>query len=148
MSLQISPGRCTYFDEPVHVKVTGLRPEESVILRSKLTDCKGVSFEASAIYCSDKNGNIDLGRCPSLGGSYSGTDAMGLLTSMRPLVPHRRLKTDVSTPLTVDIELECNGVGLAKETIQRRFVADDVQKVSLEGGNIRGSLFLPPGKSL
>lgn len=148
VTLHLSPGQCTYFDEPINIEVIGLLPECSVVLRSKLIDCKGVLFEASGFYCSDKNGNIDLDRCPSLGGSYSGTDAMGLLTWMRPLVPHKKLmKKDVSTPLTVEIEVECNGLVLAKETIQRRFLSDDLQKVPLEGGSIRGSLFLPPGKS-
>ena len=149
VALQLSPGPCRYFDEPVDVKVTGLPPEQYVEVRSKLIDSRNVSFKALATFCSDKNGHIDLARCPSLGGSYSGIEAMGLFTSMRPLVPHSRLtKRDVSTPLSVDIEVTCNGLVVAKDTVQRRFLGDGVQKVPLEGGSIRGSLFLPPGESL
>ncbi|KAG5277247.1 hypothetical protein AALO_G00115360 [Alosa alosa] len=146
VSLQLSPWPCSYFDEPVQMEVTGLPPEQSVELRSKLTDSKGVSFEAFATFCSDKNGHIDLGRCPSMGGSYSGIDSMGLFSLMRPLVPHSRLtKRDVSAPLSVDIEVICDGQVVAQETLERRFMADGVQNFPLEGGNIRGSLFVPPG---
>ncbi|XP_062407389.1 acyl-coenzyme A thioesterase 1-like [Sardina pilchardus] len=146
VSLQLSPWTCSYFDEPVHMEVDGLPPEQSVEMRSKLTDSKGVSFQASATFYSDKNGHIDVDKCPSMGGSYIGIEPMGLFSSMQPLVPHSRLiKRDVSAPLSVDIEVVCDGQIVAQETLERRCMADDVQRFPLEDGNIRGSLFVPPG---
>ncbi|KAL2082763.1 hypothetical protein ACEWY4_022581 [Coilia grayii] len=146
VALQLSPALSSYFDEPIRVKVIGLRQEQSVVLRSRLTDSRGITFEASATYCSDKNGRIYLDRYPSLGGSYCGIEPMGLFSSLRPLVPHSKLtSSDMTTPLTVDIEVISDGQVLAEETVERRFMANGVQRVSLEGGSIRGSLFLPPG---
>lgn len=148
VAVQLSPGPCSYFDEPVHMKVTGLPPEQSVELRSRLTDSKGVSFEASSIYCSSKKGHIDLGMCPSLGGSFLGIESMGLFSSMKPRLPHSRLThRDASMSLSVDIEVMCHGQVLVQQTLERRFMADGVQKFPLEGGKIRGSLFVPPGQS-
>lgn len=148
VSLQLSPGPCSFFDEPVHLKVTGLPPKQFVELRSKLTDGKGVSFQASATYCSNKKGQIDLDTCPSLGGSWLGIETMGLFSSMKPQVPHSRLTLrDMSMPLSVDIEVTCHGQVLVQQILERRFMADGVQKFPLEGGKIRGSLFVPPGQS-
>lgn len=148
VALQLSP-TVSYFDDLVRVKVTGLPEEQPVVLRSRLTDSRGVVFEASATYRSDKNGLIDVDKSPSLGGSYSGIEPMGLFSSMLPLVPHSKLlRRDVTTPLSVDIAVIRDGHMLAQETLQRRFMAEGVQRVPLEGGSIRGSLFLPPGESL
>ena len=147
--LQILPGLRSYFDQPVHVKVSGLSPDQTVELRSKLIDDKGITFQASAIFCSDKNGEIDLDTCPSMGGSYSGTQAMGLFVFMRPVVPHHKIiKRDASTSLCVDIDLISNGQVLAQKKLERCFMADGVLKVPVENEGIRGTLFLPPGQSL
>ncbi|XP_031438087.1 acyl-coenzyme A thioesterase 2, mitochondrial-like [Clupea harengus] len=144
--LQILPGLRSYFDQPVHVKVSGLSPDQTVELRSKLIDDKGITFQASAIFCSDKNGEIDLDTCPSMGGSYSGTQAMGLFVFMRPVVPHHKIiKRDASTSLCVDIDLISNGQVLAQKKLERCFMADGVLKVPVENEGIRGTLFLPPG---
>lgn len=148
VTLQLSPGgQNSFFDEAIHVKVNGLGPDRSVEVRCKLADSRGVSFEGKGTYCADKCGLIDLNRCPSLGGTYSGVQPMGLFSSLRPLVPHSRFTIrDVSKPLSIDIEVLSDGQVLAHQTVYRRFMAAGVQRVPLEGGNIRGSLFLPPGQ--
>lgn len=150
MSLHVVPDIQSFFDQPVHLTVTGLTSKQTVDLRSKLTDDKGITFQASATYCSDINGEIDLDKHPSVGGSYTGTQAMGLFTSMRSVVPHHKLfKKDASTPILVYIEVMGNGQVLAKQTLERRFMAEGVQRFPLE--NLDGivcTLFLPPGESL
>lgn len=150
VSLHIVPGVRSFFDQPIRLKVTGLTAKRTVELRSQLTDDKGITFQASAIYCSDLNGEIDLDKHPSMGGSYSGTQAMGLFTSMRSVVPHHKLfKKDASTPILVYIELIGNGQVLAKQTLERCFMAEGVQKLPLENHDgIVCTLFIPPGKSL
>lgn len=150
MSLHVLPGVRSLFDQPVHLTVTGLTARQTVELHSNLTDDKGFTFQASATYCSDINGEIDLAKQPSMGGSYSGTQAMGLFTSMRSVVPHHKLfKKDASTPILVYIELMDNGQVLAKQTLERCFMVEGVRKVPLE--NLDGivcTLFLPQGQSL
>ncbi|XP_076601214.1 acyl-coenzyme A thioesterase 1-like [Chaetodon auriga] len=93
--------RCLY-DEPVQVKVAGLRPRQVVTMRARSTDEKGVVFSSSATYRADESGEIDLDRDPSLGGSYVGVEPMGLLWWMRPETPHRYfIKDKALQPLKV-----------------------------------------------
>ncbi|XP_062407400.1 acyl-coenzyme A thioesterase 1 [Sardina pilchardus] len=144
--LNVLPGLRSSFDQPVHFKVTGLIPKQTVELHSKLTDDKGITFQARAIYSADIHGEIDLETCPSIGGSFTGTQAMGLFTSMKSDVLHHKLsKRDASTPVFVDVELISNGQVLGKETLERRFMADGVRKVPLENDKIACTIFLPPG---
>uniref|UniRef100_A0A8C7NH46 Acyl-CoA thioester hydrolase/bile acid-CoA amino acid N-acetyltransferase domain-containing protein n=1 Tax=Oncorhynchus mykiss TaxID=8022 RepID=A0A8C7NH46_ONCMY len=81
--------RC-FFDEPVHVQVDGLSPHQKVKLRSILWDDKGVIFRASSVYKADATGQVDLCRSPSLGGSYTGVEPMGLFWAMAPETPHNK----------------------------------------------------------
>uniref|UniRef100_A0A4W5NYD6 Acyl-CoA thioesterase 21 n=1 Tax=Hucho hucho TaxID=62062 RepID=A0A4W5NYD6_9TELE len=126
--------RC-FFDEPVHVKVDGLSPHQKVELRSKLRDDKGVIFRASALVAADASGQVDLCRSPSLGGSYTGVESMGLFWAMVAETPHSKLLKKMFWLL-------------ATETNERRFMTEGVRRISLgmKEGRIRGVLFLPPGQ--
>ncbi|XP_077955050.1 acyl-coenzyme A thioesterase 1-like [Gasterosteus aculeatus] len=70
--LSLLPRARCMFDEPVQVKVAGLRSGQMVTLRARSTDEKGVLFSSSATFRADGSGQIDLERDPSLGGTYTG----------------------------------------------------------------------------
>lgn len=145
--VKLFPSPRCFFDESVQVKVEGLAPHQRVQLRSKLTDDKGVIFKASALYTADATGQVDVCRSPSLGGSYTGVEPMGLFWSMAPETPHSKLlKKNVLSPMLVDIDAlsEDTDEVLATETNERRFMAA-VRRIPLEEKRIRGVLFLPPG---
>ncbi|XP_054452223.1 acyl-coenzyme A thioesterase 5-like isoform X2 [Anoplopoma fimbria] len=149
--LSLLPRATCMFDEPVQVKVAGLRSRQVVTLRARSTDEKGVAFSSSATYRADGSGEIDLERDSSLRGSYTGVEPMGLLWSMRPDALHKRfLRTKSLNPHVVkfsvheDVEEE-EGRMLAEATNERLLIADGVMRRPIKEGNIRGVLFTPPG---
>ncbi|XP_049913571.1 acyl-coenzyme A thioesterase 1 [Epinephelus moara] len=147
--LKILPSVRCLFDKMVQVKVEGLAPYKQVQLRSKLVDDRGVIFKASALYKADETGQVDVCRAPSLGGSYTGVEPMGLFWSMAPETPHSKfLKKNVVSPTLVDIEALCGETGevLGSETNERGYMTEGMRRIPVQEGRIRGVLFVPPGK--
>uniref|UniRef100_A0A8C9XHZ2 Acyl-CoA thioesterase 22 n=1 Tax=Sander lucioperca TaxID=283035 RepID=A0A8C9XHZ2_SANLU len=140
--------RCL-FDKMVQVKVEGLAPHKQVQLRSKLVDDRGVIFKASALYKADETGQVDVYRAPSLGGSYTGVEPMGLFWALAPETPHSKLlKKNVLSPTLVEIEALSGETGevLASETNERQYMTEGMKRIPVQEGRIRGVLFVPPGK--
>uniref|UniRef100_UPI003AABBB10 acyl-coenzyme A thioesterase 1-like n=1 Tax=Centroberyx gerrardi TaxID=166262 RepID=UPI003AABBB10 len=147
--IKLLPSFRCFFDKPVQVKVEGLAPHQPVELRSKLVDDRGVIFKASALYTADKSGQVDVCRSPSLGGSYTGVEPMGLFWAMAPETPHSKLlKKNVLSPTLVEISALCGDTGevLASETNERGYMTEGMKRIPLQEDRIRGVLFLPPGK--
>ncbi|XP_029309561.1 acyl-coenzyme A thioesterase 1-like [Cottoperca gobio] len=149
--LRLLPRARCMFDEPVQVKVDGLRSGHVVTMRARSTDEKGVVFSSSASYKADESGEIDLERDPSLSGSYIGVEPMGLLWSMRPDTLHKRfIKTNSINPhvvkFSVQDEEEGKGRMLAEATNERLLLGEGVNRRPVKEGNIRGVLFTPPGE--
>ncbi|XP_059211643.1 acyl-coenzyme A thioesterase 1 [Centropristis striata] len=147
--MKILPSVRCLFDKMVQVKVDGLAPHKQVQLRSKLVDDRGMIFKASAVFKADESGQVDVCRAPSLGGSYTGVEPMGLFWSLAPETPHSKLlKKNVLTPTLVEIEALCGETGkvLASETNERGFMTEGMKRIPVEEGRIRGVLFVPPGK--
>uniref|UniRef100_A0A669DD61 Acyl-CoA thioester hydrolase/bile acid-CoA amino acid N-acetyltransferase domain-containing protein n=1 Tax=Oreochromis niloticus TaxID=8128 RepID=A0A669DD61_ORENI len=134
VSLLLPRARCL-FDEPIKVKVEGLRSRQVVTMRARLTDEKGVVFSSSATYRADGSGEVDLNRDPSLGGTYVGVEPMGLLWSMRPDTMHKRFQKTKS--------LEPQLVKFSVYEEEGRILW-----VPVKEGNISGVLFTPPGEGL
>lgn len=149
--LRLLPSARCLFDEPIQVKVAGLRSRQVVSLRASSTDDKGTAFSSAATYRANGNGEIDLKRDPSLSGSYVGVEPMGLLWSMTPDSLHKRLqKINALNPSMVKFSVhEEAGEGriLAEATNERILMGDGVIRVPVKEGNIRGVLFTPPGLS-
>ncbi|XP_019203032.2 LOW QUALITY PROTEIN: acyl-coenzyme A thioesterase 1 [Oreochromis niloticus] len=126
--LKLLPRARCLFDEPIKVKVEGLRSRQVVTMRARLTDEKGVVFSSSATYRADGSGEVDLNRDPSLGGTYVGVEPMGLLWSMRPDTMHKRFqKTKSLEPQLVKFSVyEEEGRILAEETNERLLIGDGV----------------------
>lgn len=146
--LRILPSVRCLFDKLVQVKVEGLAPHKEVTLRSKLVDDRGVIFKASALYKADETGQVDVCRAPSLGGSYTGVEPMGLFWAMAPETLHSKfLKKNVLGPIGVEIEALSGETGevLASETNERGFMTEGMKRVPVKEGRIRGVLFVPPG---
>ncbi|KAL3055618.1 hypothetical protein OYC64_018315 [Pagothenia borchgrevinki] len=143
--LLLPRARCM-FDEPLQVKVAGLRSRQVVTLRARATDEKGVMFSSMATYEADGSGEVDLQRDPSLSGTYTGVQPMGLLWSMRPDTLHKRfIKTCSLKPHVVRFSVhEEKGGMLAEATNERLLVGDGVIRRPVKDGNIRGVLFTPP----
>ncbi|XP_074545131.1 acyl-coenzyme A thioesterase 1-like [Halichoeres trimaculatus] len=147
--LRLLPKARCLFDDPVQVKVAGLRSKQMVTMRARTTDEKGEMFSSSATYRADGNGEIDLDKDPSLSGTYVGVEPMGLLWSMKPHNLHKRFqKTNALIPHVVKISVHEEGEEgetLAEVINERLMMADEVIRQPVKEGNIRGVLFTPPG---
>ncbi|XP_061890730.1 acyl-coenzyme A thioesterase 1-like [Entelurus aequoreus] len=147
--LKILPSVRCLFDKVVQVKVEGLAPHKAVQLRSRLVDDKGVVFKASALYKADESGLVDVSSDPSLGGSYTGVEPMGLLWAMAPETPHKKVvKKNVLSPTLIEIAAHNGDTGelLACETNERGYMAEGMKRIPVQEGRVRGVLFIPPGK--
>ncbi|XP_073672673.1 acyl-coenzyme A thioesterase 1 [Garra rufa] len=148
VSIGLLPSYKCSFEDPVKVTVRGLNPQQRVDLRSKLTDETGRVFQALATYQADDSGQVDLNRDPSLGGSFTGVEPMGLFWALKAdIVDCKFTHTDVTRPALVDIEVvsEDHKV-IAKVTNERHILTDGVRRTPVTEGRIRGTLFMPPGK--
>uniref|UniRef100_A0A8C5D9K0 Acyl-coenzyme A thioesterase 2, mitochondrial-like n=2 Tax=Gouania willdenowi TaxID=441366 RepID=A0A8C5D9K0_GOUWI len=147
--LRLLPSARCLFDEPVQVTVTGLRSRQLVSIRARSIDQKNITFCSSATYKADERGEIDLGRDPSLSGSYVGVEPMGLLWSMTADAVHKKfLKTHSSIPQVVKFSVHEEGKGsrmLAETTNERLLIGDGVTRVPVRYKHIRGALFVPLG---
>ncbi|TMS10111.1 Acyl-coenzyme A thioesterase 1 [Larimichthys crocea] len=149
--LRLLPSARCLFDEPIQVKVAGLKSKQVVTMRARSTDEKGVVYSSSATYRADGNGEVDLERDPSLSGSYVGVEPMGLLWSMKAEALHKRfLKMSSLNPhvvkFSVHEEEEGEGRMLAEATNERFLIGDGVSRLPVKEGNVRGVLFTPPGE--
>ncbi|XP_036590763.1 acyl-coenzyme A thioesterase 6-like isoform X1 [Trichosurus vulpecula] len=151
VTVNLTPGPRSLWDEPVAITVHGLAPAQRVTLRASLRDEKGEFFRASARYEADAVGRLDLARAPALGGSYSGVEAMGLFRTLQPETPFERLvKKDVQNPFLVDLEVyEGHNPQptklLAQVVHERSFLGPGVKRIRVREGSVRATLFLPPG---
>ncbi|XP_026169814.1 acyl-coenzyme A thioesterase 3-like [Mastacembelus armatus] len=148
--LRLLPSARCLFDQPVQVKVEGLRSRQVVTMRARSTDEKGVVFSSSATYRADGSGKIDLLRDPSLSGSYVGVEPMGLLWSMKADALHKRFQKPCAlNPHVVKFsvhEEDREDRMLAEVTNERLLIGNGVSRVPVKGRNFQGVLFTPPGQ--
>ncbi|XP_056096081.1 acyl-coenzyme A thioesterase 5 [Rhinichthys klamathensis goyatoka] len=147
VSIRLLPSNKCSFEDPVHVTVSGLNPQQRVVLRSKITDAKGLVFKASATYQADNSGEVDLNRDSSLGGSFTGVEPMGLFWALKAdVVSCKFALTDVTRTQLVDLECVSDDKVIAEVTNERHCMADGLRRIPVTEGRIRGTLFMPPGK--
>jgi dienelactone hydrolase len=81
-SISVSPP-AALMDEPVTVSLRGLPADARTTVTAKAVDSEGTTWSSSAQFQASSAGQVSLGQ-PSLGGSYSGINPMGLFTLMAP----------------------------------------------------------------
>uniref|UniRef100_A0ACB8G284 Uncharacterized protein n=1 Tax=Sphaerodactylus townsendi TaxID=933632 RepID=A0ACB8G284_9SAUR len=154
VQLMVTP-EISLADSPVWIRAVGLTPSQPVTLHSSLIDEKNVKFEARAFYWANEAGEIDVKKASAVGGDYTGVCPMGLFWSLKPeKMFHRLIKRDViGSPFHVQINLFGSFVMMPSEkdtplatcTIERWFVTPGVEQIKIKDGQVRGSLFMPPG---
>lgn len=80
--LVAGPARALY-DTPVTFRVSGLSAGDMVLLRAETRDADGVDWSSSAQFAASSSGSVTDGQ-PSLGGSYTGVNPMGLFETLAP----------------------------------------------------------------
>ena len=144
-------------DEKVRIIASGLRPQQNITLQTRIIGYKGEVFESHAHFIADKDGEVDVCRESSLGGSYSGVSPMGLLWSMKPAPGQRKgirlMKSDVTKPYNIVLNCfddhvtpnESSLKPLSSVTFQKWYMAEGVKRIPVREGRIRGALFIPAG---
>ncbi|XP_013404608.1 acyl-coenzyme A thioesterase 4 isoform X2 [Lingula anatina] len=155
--IHVVPGR-VMMDKKVELQIKGLKSGAAVTVKSFLEE-KGMKFGAYAHFIANSKGEVNTATLPSLGGSYKGTNAMGLYWSMIPEPGQRDglrlMKKDVTTPYNVHISLLSGHIDpyspnsgkvkvpVAETNIERLYMADNVERIPVREGALRGALFVP-----
>jgi dienelactone hydrolase len=144
-SISVSP-QTALEDQPVAVTVQGLPAGARTTLTAKANDRDGITWSATAQFKATSAGEVSLGQ-PSLGGSYTGVNPMGLFTLMAPppdSAPDWFLYPE--TGYDVDLEATVEGRVAARATVRRQSpVAVGVveKKLRPARGGLYGNLYLP-----
>ena len=147
--------KSSIIDKITKIHVARLKPLQKITLVSTIGD-QGEVFESQAHFIADKDGEVDVCRDSSLGGSYSGVSPMGLLWSMKPAPGQRKgirlMKLDVTKPYNVEVSFddhispnETPSQPLSSGTFQKWYMAKGVKRSPVREGRFRGTLFIPPG---
>ena len=80
-------------DKITKINVFRLKPLQKITLAARVVEDSGQVFDSHAHFVATKHGHVDVCREPSVGGSYRGVSAMGLLWSMKPS-PEKRHSND------------------------------------------------------
>ncbi|XP_028286774.1 acyl-coenzyme A thioesterase 4-like isoform X2 [Parambassis ranga] len=117
----------------------------------------GHGWEAFGHYTADATGTVNVSEDPSLGGTYSGAEPMGLLWSLRPVPgskPGLRMrKKNVQTPMEITVSVyqghQTEGfvdqVPLTGVVVERWYMAPGVQRIPISEDGLTATLFLPSG---
>nr|XP_020449152.1 acyl-coenzyme A thioesterase 5-like isoform X2 [Monopterus albus]XP_020449153.1 acyl-coenzyme A thioesterase 5-like isoform X2 [Monopterus albus] len=154
--LSVQPSR-GLVDEKFVVLVEGALPGVQLTVRAAHQSEDGHSWEAFAHYNANATGAVNVAKDPSLGGTYSGVEPMGLLWSLRPVpgsIPGLRMrKMNIQTPMVVTISVYqgqltegfVDEVPLASVVVERWYMAPGVRRIPITEGGLTATLFLPPG---
>ena len=135
-------------DQPVTIRVEGLKPGEPVTLRASMQDYRHRTWSAEATFLADGDGVVEVTRDAPNYGSYSGVHTMGLIWSMLPeniknpqQVMYDPSLEDANYPLSVEA-LAGNRV-LAQATLTRYLRTPGVTKTLVTAGGLTGVLYTP-----
>uniref|UniRef100_A0A8C1PA88 Acyl-CoA thioesterase 19 n=1 Tax=Cyprinus carpio TaxID=7962 RepID=A0A8C1PA88_CYPCA len=154
--LNVHPSNCLV-DEKTEVEVKHLAADYKITLHALIRSEDGDDWESFGRYTSDSSGTVKVSRDKSLGGTFEGVEGMGLLWSMRPVPeskPGRRFrKNNVQTPVKVTFSVYeghlargfKHHIPLTSATAERWYLAPEVQRVEVTEGEMKGTLFIPPG---
>jgi dienelactone hydrolase len=132
----------------VTIQVSGVRPGSRVTLVATAKDASGNLWRSSAAFAVDKQGEVDVSRAPSLAGTYTGRDGMGLFWSMHEVgsqVPVDEQYMGLPKVLQVMIGAAVQGRTVASTTLRRQVVPPDVhlQQESVAKQGFAGCFWSP-----
>uniref|UniRef100_A0A3Q3EBK6 Acyl-CoA thioesterase 19 n=1 Tax=Labrus bergylta TaxID=56723 RepID=A0A3Q3EBK6_9LABR len=156
VKLSVQPSR-GLVDEKFSILVQNTPPGFQVTVHALHHSEDGHDWEAFAHYTANNTGTVNVSEDPSLGGTYSGVEQMGLLWSLRPVPGNkpwlRMRKMNVQTPMEVTISVyqghQTEGftdqAPLAGVVVERWYMAPGVRRVPITEEGLTATLFLPSG---
>ncbi|WP_328998372.1 acyl-CoA thioesterase/BAAT N-terminal domain-containing protein [Kribbella sp. NBC_00709] len=127
----------TLADQPVQVKVSGLRPHKAVTVGADAVDQDGKKWHGKATFTADDDGTVELDTAKPAGGTYDGVDGMGLFWSMDPPAGNPDEQSylppfDNGRPVEkLEISASRDGKRLASTTVTRQWMASGVTATPL-----------------
>jgi dienelactone hydrolase len=102
---------------------------------------------SQADFVADSEGRIDTSKQSPVAGSYLEVSSMGLIWSMKPASrkASRYLPPRSFGVQTIEFRLMRRSAQLASARLEQIPIAEGVERVGLHDGELRGTLFLPPG---
>ena len=149
ITIAVAP-RQALVDEQVDIRLSGFAPHQRITLHAQMHDDSNGVWESDATFTSDDRGRVDVGTQRPLSGTYTDADAMGLFWSMTldsPIPADPRFSKTGVSPAMMILTASVDGVPVAKETLERRFVAPEVARLPVRENGLVGTLFLPGGTS-
>jgi dienelactone hydrolase len=144
-SISVSPP-AALMDEPVTVSLRGLPAGARTTVTAKAVDSAGTTWSSSAQFQASSAGEVSLGQ-PSLGGSYTGVNPMGLFTLMAPppgSAPDWFLYGEAGYDVAVQATVGGSMVAEASVRRQSPLAVGVVEKqLRPTKGGIYGNLYLP-----
>lgn len=137
----------TLTDEPVAISLTGAPPGRQVTVTARATDVDGTVWTSSADFTSTSGGTVSLGQ-PSTGGSYQGSNPMGLFEAMSPPAgSHAQIfRTPDIKAVPVSFRATVDGAPVAQVTVDRdTYLSRGVTTTNYlpSGAGIYGTYFAP-----
>jgi len=140
----VSPSSAMFYD-PASTKISGL-PAFARVTVTASAPSKGVNWTSDAVFTSNSAGDVSLSQ-PSVGGSYRGSDAMGLVETLAPPQPPsgapENFDPSGASGFDVELSVSVSGHVLATATMTRRLAPIKPQVETLAATGVYGRLFLP-----
>lgn len=133
-------------DQPVTIRVSGLKPGEPVTLRASMQDYQHRTWSAAVTFLADENGVVDVTRDAPKYGSYSGVHAMGLVWSMLPenvAHPNTVFYAPPGDTFPIQLQALADGHVLTQTTLTRNLMAPGVTKTLVQTDGLVGELYTP-----
>jgi dienelactone hydrolase len=148
LTLQVAP-MAGMVDQPVEIRVAGLRPGDRAEIHARLRDDRKRLWESHAVFVADGDGCVNLAGQEPVTGTYSGVDVMGLFWSMaldpaRSGPPSSFVKKELPAAV-VDLEVKAERGKTASARLERNFVAPGTEVRDVREEELVGRLFVPPG---
>jgi hypothetical protein len=139
-------------DQPVGVRVSGLRAGATVVVASQAADLEGRLWRGEATFTEDGDGVIDLNRSEAVSGTYRGVDSRGLFWSMRPPTGdpgHAWFSPglpEVAGEFKVRLTVTAAGREIAARALTRQWTATGVthRTFTVAADALAGVVLLPP----
>ena len=133
-------------DQPVHIRVTGLKPGSRAVVRLTMRDAGRKLWESSSAFRADARGRLDLDRAAPRSGRYSGSWGMGLFESLdtNTRSPYLfRWKNGAAHTFRVGVRVR--GRRVAARGFRRAMPAVNEQPLSLDDAGFVGRYYTPAG---
>jgi dienelactone hydrolase len=136
-------------DQPVHLTLTGLRPDQEVTVSAEASDWQSELWHSHAVFHADTQGRVVLDTASPVSGTYRGADGMGLFWSMNPDQgdpDQSSLFYGSGSSFHLTLSAVVDGRQVASRRLTREWTVPGVtrRKLTVAADHVAGELFLPP----